>query len=139
MCAPFAEEKLIAHRTLVNLSRQCAQQGICCMRFDEMGHGDSEGAFEEATIETRLSDIHESVAFLRTQTDVGDVCLLGVRLGGSLAAMACADCGVDTVITIEPVIDGRAYMEQCLRSNLTTQLTTYKENRERPTTSSSTT
>ena len=53
-CHPFAEEKLIVHRVMVNLARRLTKEGIYCLRFDYMGHGDSDGNFEDSTIETRL-------------------------------------------------------------------------------------
>ncbi|MBT8350241.1 MAG: alpha/beta hydrolase, partial [Deltaproteobacteria bacterium] len=56
-CHPFAEEKLWTHRVFVNFARELAQKGYTVLRFDYMGHGDSEGGFQDSTIETRLFDI----------------------------------------------------------------------------------
>ena len=42
-CSPFAEEKLWAHRVFVNFARELARLGYTVLRFDYMGHGDSEG------------------------------------------------------------------------------------------------
>lgn len=127
-CHPFAEEKLIAHRVMVNLARGLTEEGIFCLRFDEMGHGDSEGNFEDSTIETRLSDIRCAVDFLINQTGVEKICLLGVRFGATLAALTCADnTKIDALILISPLVEGKSYIEQCLRSNLTTQMMTYKK------------
>ena len=78
-CHPFAEEKLISHRVMVNLARKLTEAGFYCLRFDYMGHGDSDGNFEASTIETRLSDIHCAERFLRERTGVDKVGLLGVR------------------------------------------------------------
>lgn len=127
-CHPFAEEKLISHRVMVNLARKLTAHGLTCLRFDEMGHGDSEGNFEDSTIETRLSDIRCTVDFLCENTGVERVCLLGVRFGATLAALACAyNTKIDSLILISPIVEGRSYIEQCLRSNLTTQMMTYKK------------
>jgi exosortase A-associated hydrolase 2 len=127
-CHPFAEEKLIAHRVMVNLARRLTKEGLYCFRFDYMGHGDSDGNFEDSTIETRLSDIQCAIEFLRKQTDVKRVGLLGVRLGATLAALTCNNISeIDSLILISPIVEGKPYIDQCLRSNLTTQMSTYKK------------
>jgi len=126
-CHPFAEEKLISHRVMVNLARRLTKEGIYCLRFDEMGHGDSDGNFENSTIETRLSDIRCAVDYLRKRTGVKKIGLLGMRFGGTLAALTCVNVSdIDCLILISPIVDGKSYIEQCLRSNLTTQMATYK-------------
>jgi uncharacterized protein len=125
-CHPFAEEKLIAHRVLVNLARRLTQEGFYCLRFDEMGHGDSEGSFEQSTVETRLSDIAGAIDYLRSQHKINQVGCIGVRFGATLAVLTASKIKkVDFLVMIAPVIDGRAYIEQCLRSNLTTQMAIY--------------
>ena len=127
-CHPFAEEKLIAHRVMVNLARRLTKEGISCFRFDYMGHGDSDGNFEDSTIETRLSDIQCAIEFLKERTGVKRVGLLGVRLGATLAALTCNNVSeINSLILISPIIEGKPYIDQCLRSNLTTQMFTYKK------------
>jgi exosortase A-associated hydrolase 2 len=127
-CHPFAEEKLISHRVTVNLARRFAKEGIRCLRFDEMGHGDSDGNFEDSTVESRLSDIHCAVDYLRKRTGVKKVGLLGVRFGATLAALTCVNVSdIDCLILISPIVDGKSYIEQCLRSNLATQMAIYRK------------
>lgn len=126
-CNPFAEEKMIAHRTMVSLARGLSEKGYPVLRFDYMGSGDSEGNFEDSTVETMLSDLRCAVDLLSNQTSVDSVALLGVRLGGTLAALACGDAApVNRLIMVAPIINGKEYMDQCLRSNLTTQMVLYK-------------
>lgn len=128
LCHPFAEEKLISHRVSVNLARSLITQGVTCLRFDEMGHGDSDGKFEESTVETRLSDIQCAIDFLRKQTSVEKIGLIGLRFGGTLAALSCSNSSrIHFLVLISPIVDGKYYIDQCLRSNLTTQMTTYKK------------
>ncbi len=130
-CHPFAEEKLIAHRVLVNLARRLAREGVWCLRFDEIGHGDSEGNFEDATIETRLSDIHSAVELLRARAQVSRLGLLGVRFGATLAALAAArSSGIEALAMVSPIVQGEPYVQQWLRSNLATQLAMYGEVRK---------
>ena len=127
-CHPFAEEKLISHRIMVNLARRLASEEITCLRFDYMGHGDSDGKFEDSTVETRLSDIRSAVQFLKSRVPQEEVGLVGVRFGSTLAAMAAERMGgIGRFVAVSPIVNGKTYMEQCLRSNLTTQMALYKK------------
>lgn len=127
-CHPFAEEKLIAHRVLVNLARRLTNEGIYCFRFDCMGHGDSDGNFEDSTVETMISDIQCAVDYFKKKTDVEKIGLVGVRFGGALAILSCSTgFAIDFLVLISPIVCGKTYIDQCLRSNLTTQMATYKK------------
>jgi hypothetical protein len=53
----FAEEKLWSQRVMVSFARKMALLGYPVLRFDVMGHGDSDGEFKNATIPSILSDI----------------------------------------------------------------------------------
>ena len=89
-CHPFGEEKLWSHRVFVNFARKLAQIGYTVLRFDYMGHGDSDGNFSDATIETRISDIVAAVCWLKdNNSNVNSVSLLGLRLGATLASLTC--------------------------------------------------
>ena len=126
-CHPFAEEKLIAHRVMVNWARALSAEGYHVLRFDYMGHGDSEGNFEDATIETMLSDIRRALLCLKERANVEKFGLLGVRFGATLAALVAeGDTSIDFLILIAPIIKGEPYIDHYLRSNLTTQMTIYR-------------
>lgn len=128
LCCPFAEEKLWSHRVFVNFARLLAKNGYTILRFDYMGHGDSEGDFEDFTVETRLSDIAKSVEVIKEKANVAHVGLLGLRLGTTLAAISAEENpGIDFLILWEPVVKVEEYLQQCLRSNLATQMATYKK------------
>jgi len=93
-----------------------------------MGHGDSDGNFEDSTIETRLSDIRRATEFLKERTKLEQVGLLGIRFGATLAVLASKNYSLTHfLILISPIIDGNSYINQCLRSNLTTQMAIHKK------------
>ena len=126
---PFAEEKLWTHLVMVNFARELARRGIPVLRFDFMGHGDSEGDFEDASIETRLLDINCALRiFAEKAPAVQEIGLLGLRFGATLAALAAEQVdGIKKLILWEPILDGERYMQEILRSNLATQNAVYKE------------
>jgi exosortase A-associated hydrolase 2 len=126
---PFAEEKLWTHRVYVSFARELAGRGYPVLRFDVMGHGDSDGNFEDSSIETRLSDIECAVQNLRDKVpSIKGICLLGLRFGATLASIAAErEKDIHKLILWEPVTDGSKYMQEMLRINLTTQTAVYKE------------
>ncbi|MBI4767413.1 MAG: alpha/beta hydrolase [Deltaproteobacteria bacterium] len=128
-CSPFAEEKLWTHRVFVNFARDLADLGYPVLRFDYMGNGDSDGDFEESSVETMLSDIHCAVRTLREGVqDCESVNLLGLRFGATLAAMAAGqEETINKLILWELIINGMSYMREMLRINLSTQTAVYKE------------
>ena len=127
-CEAFAEEKLWAQRLIVNFARVLADRGYWVLRFDCRGHGDSGGEFEDSTVASRLSDIARAVGFLKKRTAVPIVGLHGLRFGGTLAALAAAS-GLDVAFLSlwNPIVQGAAYFQECLRSNVVTQMATYKK------------
>lgn len=128
LCNPLEEEKVTAHRIIVNLARAFAGEGLSCLRFDYMGSGDSDGEFEDTTMDTMLSDVGAAIQTMRTVAEVDEVGILGVRFGATLAALAAeSSASIDPLVLIEPIVDGSAYMGACLRSNLTLQMAAYKE------------
>ena len=127
ICNPFAEESVIARRVVVNIARKLAAQGFPCMRFDFRGEGDSDGKFEDSTVASRLSDIRAAVTYARESLHAEKVGLAGIRFGATLAATACGGIqGIDPLILIAPVVSGRAYLGQLLRSNLAFQMAAYR-------------
>jgi len=128
-CAPFAEEKLWAHRVFLNFARDLADKGYPVLRFDYMGNGDSEGDFEESTLDTMLSDTEYAARILREKVrGVESVNLLGLRFGASVAALAANQKSeYGRLILWEPVVNGLAYTRELLRINLSTQSSVYKK------------
>jgi exosortase A-associated hydrolase 2 len=128
-CSPFAEEKLWAHRVFVNFARDLAELGYPVLRFDYMGNGDSEGDFEECSVETKLSDIHCAAKTLQEKVGgIESVSLLGLRFGATLAALATGRGDIiNRLILWEPILNGKAYVREMIRSNLSTQTAVYKE------------
>ncbi len=125
-CHPYAEEKLWAHRSYVSLARDLAARGYPVLRFDFMGHGDSMGDFANGDIDSRLEDVSRAIEQVLSLSEADSVALFGLRFGGTLAALAAEWCPeVSFLILWQPIVDGGQYMQEMLRSNLSTQMTVY--------------
>lgn len=124
-CHPFAEEKLSSHRVLVNLARHLSEKGAWCLRFDYMGQGDSQGKFEDSNVETMLSDTIAAANLLRSYAGENALIgFLGLRFGATLATLAASRmASIRLLILVAPIVQGKPYIETCLRSNLAAQMT----------------
>ena len=127
-CSPYFEEKLWVHRVYVSFARQLAEKGHWVLRFDYMGHGDSEGHFQDSTVQSNLVDIKAAMYILQEKAkNIATISLLGIRFGATLAALVAEEKVIDKLILWEPIIDGAAYMREMLRINLATQSSVYRE------------
>lgn len=128
ICAPFAWEKVKAHRCLVVLARHLNNHGFTALRFDYQGQGDSEGEFTEETFERMTEDAVRAARWVQKQAPGSPLALLGLRLGSTVAAAAGARLGNDLPLLLwEPVVGLRDYLYDYLRMNLADQSMMYKE------------
>jgi len=104
VCAPHAEEKLNSHRFLYNLSNELSKNGYHVIRFDYFGHGDSEGDFRDMTIQSMIDNTSTFINFF-TERGIKQICLLGVRFGATIAALAAEENSrVKNLILINPFL-----------------------------------
>jgi uncharacterized protein len=130
-CHPFAEEKLWTHRVFVSLARHLAARGHAVLRFDYMGNGDSEGDFSESSLATARADVRCAIDQVRRMTANPGVSLMGLRLGATIASLVAEELSdIQHLILCAPIVDGARYMQELLRTNLTTQMAVYKEIRQ---------
>lgn len=130
VCAPLFDEKLWSHRVFVNLARYIAARGVSVLRFDYYGDGESEGRFEDASVSTRLRDIHDAVGFCRRETGAQRVVLVGLGYGATLALRAALDAAspaVAGVVAWSPVMDGKRYINDILRAHLSAQMLVHRK------------
>ena len=124
-CSPFAEEEKCSHRVMVDAARALAQAGYAVLRFHYRGCGDSEGEFEDFTLDDWRLDVHAALNFVRGRAS--SLNLLGLRLGASLAAQVAEERDdVHRLILWEPIVNGRSYVAQnLLRKRLRAALTNH--------------
>ncbi len=117
LCYPWGQEYLRAHQSFRFLSRLLTGAGIHVLRFDYYGTGDSGGESEEGDPQSWLDDIDTAIEELWDTADLRQVSLIGLRLGGTLAAM-CAKRRRDVkrLVLWNPVSSGKAYVGELVRS-----------------------
>ncbi|HVT38148.1 MAG TPA: alpha/beta hydrolase [Gemmatimonadaceae bacterium] len=114
ICNPFGHEALCAHRSLRHFAIAAADSGVPSLRFDYDGTGDSVGEDRDPDRwNAWIASVHHAVDEMRASTGVRRVCLLGVRLGGALAALAASDReDISGLVAIAPVVAGAAWLRE---------------------------
>jgi len=114
VCNPFGFEEVCAHRALRHLAMATAAAGVATLRFDYAGCGNSEGdEFGPGGLARWIRSIHEAADFLKRSSGVDRICLLGVRLGATLATLAAVERDdVAGLVALAPVVTGRAYLRE---------------------------
>ena len=113
VCPPFGRDYLHAHYTLRCLGDAMTARGICALRFDYDGTGDSAGTGNEPQrVSSWLDSISVAVATMRA-SGVGSVFVVGMGLGATLAARVVeADGNIDGIVLWDPEFSGKAYISR---------------------------
>ncbi len=118
VCPPMGHEYIAAHRPLQQLAVRLSRAGLHVLRFDFYGCGDSAGDLEEATLTQWLDDVSTALQELRDTTGSRRLGIVGLRLGGAVGALAAAAAAragatdIHACVLWEPVVSGRAYVEE---------------------------
>lgn len=114
ICSSFGREELCAHRTSLHLAQAAVGAGMPAIRFDYHGTGDSAGGDSDPDrVSSWVASVRLAIEGLKAQTGVTQVCLVGIRLGVTLAAVAAE--GRDDVVAmvaIAPVVSGKAFTRE---------------------------
>lgn len=88
----FGGNKLEKHRMFMEMSEMLEEKGIASIRFDFMGSGESDGEFEEMSLQTECTDADAILNFIKTLdfVDTGRIGLFGFSVGGVIATMVAA-------------------------------------------------
>jgi alpha-beta hydrolase superfamily lysophospholipase len=112
LVGPISYEYWTSYRSLRVLAERLATDGHLALRFDLRGMGDSSGDLWDPDRRAAWSeDIAAGVDELRRRgADV--VSVVGLRLGGLLAATAAPELGVERLVAWLPVAAGRRYARE---------------------------
>ncbi|MGE5453227.1 MAG: serine aminopeptidase domain-containing protein [Acidobacteriota bacterium] len=113
-CSPWGREELSAHQSIRSWAGQLAAEGWPALHFDYEGCGDSAGSeFEPDAWLRWQQSIHLAVDELKALSGVHSVCLIGIRIGATLAALVGATrADVCSLVAVAPVIRGRGYARE---------------------------
>lgn len=113
VCPPMGYEYTHSHRSVRHLADHLAQQGIATLRFDYRGTGDSPGSDADADrMNGWQRDIEAAIDYAKHATGRTVVCVIGIRLGATLAALVAQRCAIDLLILWNPCINGRRYLRE---------------------------
>lgn len=118
---PFAEELNQSRRMAALQARAFAAAGYGVLQIDLYGCGDSDGDFADARWHIWQHDLVLACAWLTRHAD-GPLTLWGLRLGALLALDAAAALAPSRLILWQPVLDGKAHIDQFLRLLLASQM-----------------
>jgi pimeloyl-ACP methyl ester carboxylesterase len=113
LCHPLGEEYIRFHRALRRLADLLAGAGFPVLRFDFYACGDSAGESHQGQFSHWLVDVATAIDQVRRRAGVARVCLVGLRLGGTLSALVGAGRGdVDAMVLWDPIVSGRHYLHE---------------------------
>jgi uncharacterized protein len=113
LCSPIGQEYLKSHRVIYQLAVLLSKIGFHVLRFDYFGCGDSEGNFEEGSMVRWKEDILTAVDQMQHRSEIEKVCLIGLRIGATLALQTALDCfQIIGLVLWEPLFNGKAYVSQ---------------------------
>jgi hypothetical protein len=109
-CHPLFDERKCAHRFSYELAKTFERNNLQLERFDYRGTGEADGQFCDVTMESLRADIQAII-------NSGQVCLVGTRLGATVAFDCCCriESAVYTLVLIEPIVNGQGYAEYLFR------------------------
>lgn len=90
ICHGLGGHKVGRYRVYVDIADHLAKSGIGTLRFDFRGSGDSEGNFNDITLEDQVSDALLAMHYLENhpQVDKNRIGLIGRSFGGAVAVIA---------------------------------------------------
>jgi alpha-beta hydrolase superfamily lysophospholipase len=114
LCTPTGYEAICTHRSYRHFAESAAERGFPALRFDYDGTGDSAGRLLDGDrVGEWLRSIGAAIETLKSATGVERVCLFGVRVGASLAAVAAQGrTDVHAMIAFAPVIKVNSYLRE---------------------------
>jgi pimeloyl-ACP methyl ester carboxylesterase len=114
LCYPWGAEYIYSHRTLRQLALKLSGIGFHTLRFDFYGTGDSGGEPTDTDLAGWEADLETAIEELTEITGLVKVTLIGLRLGGTVAAGVATrqQSKIENLVLWDPVVSGPEYLEQ---------------------------
>ena len=119
LCNPFGQESIRAHRLYRALGDRLAAAGYDVLRFDYYASGDSAGDDTEWDLDGAVADTLAAACEVVHRSGAPELSLIGLRLGGNIAALASAGMGCIPahLILLEPLTNGAQYTQDLELAN----------------------
>jgi pimeloyl-ACP methyl ester carboxylesterase len=93
LCHGFTGNKIGLHRLFVKAARNFSSLGFAVLRFDFSGCGDSDGNYEDITIDGQVQETIAAIEYLSSLPEISKdkVYLTGLSMGGAVAALTAAE------------------------------------------------
>ena len=104
---------------LTTLARALAAEGYATLRFDYRGRGESGGDGLATTLATMAEDLASAASFIRTETGIDAISVLGMCSGGNVAIGALPNLGKlqrMVLLSVYPFSDGDSFGRDINRS-----------------------
>jgi alpha-beta hydrolase superfamily lysophospholipase len=120
VCKPFGYEAVCSNRGIRAFAEMAAASGVACLRFDYLGTGDSDDIDIKADqLDAWTEDVLVAIEELKLRTGISRVCLLGFRLGATIATLASARSpALAGLLLISPLVSGRRYLKDLRNTRL---------------------
>ncbi len=116
LCPPFGHEYVAFHHACRQLATRLAKTGFPVLRFDFYGCGDASGESSEGRLGRWVADAREAVGEAKRRSGCDAATLIGLRLGGTVAALAANGCDdVDALVLWDPIASGVVHARELLR------------------------
>lgn len=113
LCYPGVQEYSSAHWAFRRLAAMLARDGHHVLRFDYFGTGDSAGESADGNPSLWIDDVEQAAQELLDQSGARELSLVGMRLGASLALLACTrGLKARRLVLWEPVVKGLPYVRE---------------------------
>ncbi|MGD0808483.1 MAG: alpha/beta hydrolase family protein [Acidimicrobiales bacterium] len=112
LCPPFGLEAQAAGRAYRALAAMLASEGFAVLHIDYDGTGDSAGSEDDPErVEAWQGSVRAAVELLRS-SGAPRICVVGMRLGATVAASVAESCGLDALVLWDPCDSGRSYLRE---------------------------
>ena len=110
---PVGHEYINSHRALRQLAVLLANAGFPVLRFDYYGCGDSAGEEDQATVSQWIDDTSIAISELKKRGHLNRVCLMGLRLGATIAVLTTrVQNELAALVLWDVIISGKSFLDE---------------------------
>lgn len=119
ICNATGHEYERSHRTIRQLALQLAKSGHHVLRFDYLGTGDSAGEYAHSGPAEWRQDVTAAIDECQQISGHRQICVIGLRLGATLAAQAAAvRQDVESLVLYAPIADAKSLLDEWERAQV---------------------